>query len=389
MEEKREVYLDNSATTKPCQEAIDAVMNAMTVDYGNPSSMHQKGVDAENIVRRSTEKLAAIMKVDPATIYYTSGASESNNWALFGTALANQRRGKHIIVSPIEHAAVSMPAKALEEMGFEVTTLSVDAHGHIDLEELKHAIRKDTILVSIMYVNNEVGTVEPIRQLATLIHSVNPDTYFHVDAVQAFGKFFIHPKREGIDLMSASSHKFSGPKGVGFLYIDPRVKIKPLVYGGGQQNDMRSGTDNVPGIAGMAAAAERVYATLKLDREKIIALKKKLAAGAAELGDIKINGDPDMEGTAPHILNVSFLGIRSEVMLHSLEEKGIYVSAGSACSSHKRHGSPTLNAIGCSQAEKESAVRFSLSSVNTAEDINYTLEALKEIVPRLRKYMRY
>jgi len=389
VEIRREVYLDNSATTRPCPEAIEAVMNAMTSDYGNPSSLHQKGIDAEQIVRRATETLSGIMKVEPGTIYYTSGASESNNWALFGTALANQRRGRHIIVSPIEHAAVSMPAKALEEMGFEVTVLGVDAHGHINPDELKEAVRKDTILVSVMYVNNEIGTVEPIRQLAAVVHAANPDTFFHVDAVQAFGKFFLHPKREGIDLMSASSHKFFGPKGVGFLYIDPRVRIKPLIYGGGQQNDMRSGTDNVPGIAGMAAAAERVYSTLKIDREKILAMKKKLAYGIAELGDIRINGDPDLEGTAPHILNVSCLGIRSEVMLHSLEEKGIYISAGSACSSHKRQGSATLNAIGCTQAEKESAVRFSLSSANTPEEIDYTLEALREIVPRLRKYMRY
>ncbi len=382
-----EAYFDNSATTR-CYDEVREIMDlTMLRDYGNPSSMHRKGVESEKYIREAARTLAGILKADAREIYFTSGGTESDNWALFGTAMARGRRGKHIIISSIEHPAVSAPAAALEEMGYEVTRLSVEKDGRISLNELEEAIREDTILVSLMAVNNEIGTVEPVREAGELIKKKNPSCYFHVDAIQAFGKLHVYPGRMNIDLMSASSHKIHGPKGVGFLYIGNKVKIRPLIFGGGQQNDMRSGTDNVPGIAGMAKAAEIVCGNMAENAEKMYTLKEHLADGLLKLGDVCIHGMSLREG-APHILNASFIGIRSEVLLHALEDKGIYVSAGSACSTHKRTGSPTLTAIGCSKKEMESAVRFSFSEENTIGQVDYTLEVLNEIVPMLRRYTR-
>ena len=389
-----EAYLDNSATTRVCPEAAAIVQQLMLEDFGNPSSMHRRGVESEKYVRRARETLASLLKVREKDIYFTSGGTESDNWAVFGTAEAARRRGRHLIISSLEHPAVSAPVQHLEEQGYEVTRLSADREGRIDLDELEAAVRPDTILVSVMYVNNETGSVQPVAEAAKAVHRKNPDTWFHTDAVQGFGKYRILPKREGIDMMSVSGHKFHGPKGTGFLYIDERVKLKPLIYGGGQQNGMRSGTDNVPGIAGLAAAAGAVYRDREETERHMTALKKKLTEGLLSMDNVRINGmsDPaswyDTGLHAPHIVNASFIGVRSEVLLHTLEDRGICVSAGSACSSHKRAGSPTLTAIGCTKEEMESSLRFSFAGTTTEQEIDWTLQTLLDVVPMLRRFTR-
>ena len=383
-----EIYLDNAATTVCYTEAADIVRETMLFAYGNPSSMHHKGVEAETYVRKTTETLADILKVKEKEIFYTSGGTEADNWALTGTALAYQRKGRHIITTAIEHPAVSGPLEALKEQGFDVTVLFPDKSGIVTAEQVCDAVREDTILVSVMMVNNEIGTVQPVEQIGARIHGIRPDIVFHVDAVQAFGKYTIRPKRMQIDLLSVSGHKIHGPKGVGFLYIDERIKLRPLLYGGGQQKGMRSGTDNVPGIAGLGAAAGKMYAHLRENTDSMRACRDMLAAGLAEMEDVILHGPADQERTAPYILNASFLGVRSEVLLHTLEEKGIYVSSGSACSTHKRSGSPTLGAIGCSEKEKESAIRFSFSELTEPEEIRYTLQVLRDVLPVLRRFIR-
>ena len=254
-----EVYFDNSATTRVLDEVKDLTVKLMTEDYGNPSARHRKGMEAEQYVKNAASQIAKTLKVKEKEILFTSGGTESNNMALIGTALANQRAGKHIISTRIEHASVYQPLAFLESLGFEVTYLSVDSEGHISLEELEQSIRPDTILVSVMYVNNEIGAIEPVEEIASLVHGKGKNIIFHVDAIQAYGKIVIRPKKQGIDLLSVSGHKIHGPKGVGFLYIDEKVKIKPLLYGGGQQRDLRSGTENVPGIAGLGLAAQEMY----------------------------------------------------------------------------------------------------------------------------------
>ena len=298
-----------------------------------------------------------------------------------------RQTGNHIITSAVEHPAVSAPLAFLEEQGFRITRLPVNKEGLVDVNELEEAITPETILVSIMYVNNEIGAVEPVEEIGRRIKAKNPKTYFHVDAIQAFGKYRIYPKRMGIDMLSVSGHKIHGPKGSGFLYIDEKVKIRPLILGGGQQNGMRSGTDNVPGIAGLAKSAEIVYRHFDEQTAQMRACKHRLIEGLRELDDVVIHGMPEEEG-APQIVNASFLNVRSEVLLHTLEERQIYVSAGSACSSHKRAGSPTLTAIGASKAEMESAVRFSFSEFTTLEQIDYTLDTLREVLPMLRRFTR-
>ena len=379
-----EAYLDNSATTRCYEEVRDLVVKTMMEDYGNPSAMHLKGVEAEKYVKEAAKKIAATLKVQEKEIYFTSGGTEGDNWALLGTAMAKQRQGKHII---FEHSAVSAPLAWLEEQGYEITRIPVDEEGNLSLEQLREAVRKDTILVSTMYVNNEMGAVVPVEEIGKIVKEKNPAALYHVDAIQAYGKYRIYPKRMGIDLLAVSGHKIHGPKGVGFLYISEKAKIRPLILGGGQQGGMRSGTDNVPGIAGLGAAAERIYRDLEANTEQMRKLKLYFAQELGKIENVKING-PKPEQGAPHILNVSFLGVRSEVLLHTLEEMGIYVSAGSACSSHKRTGSSTMAALGLSPEQKESAVRFSFSEFTSKEELDYTLEALKKVLPMLRRYAR-
>lgn len=382
-----EAYLDNSATTRCYEEVRDIVVKTMMEDYGNPSSMHLKGVEAEKYVKEAAREIARTLKVQEKEIYFTSGGTESDNWALIGTAMANQRKGKHIITTVFEHAAISAPAAWLEDQGFEVTRVPVDSRGNLSMEELAAAIREDTILVSAMYVNNELGAVLPVEEIGALIKEKNPDTLFHADAIQAYGKYRIFPKKMKIDLLSVSSHKIHGPKGAGFLYIGEKVKIHPLILGGGQQKGMRSGTDNVPGIAGMGEAARIIYEHLEENTSRMRKLKEYFRGELEKIDNVEINGPVAGEG-APHILNASFLGVRSEVLLHALEDQGIYVSAGSACSSHKRTGSPSLGAIGLSPERKESAVRFSFSEFTTKEELDYTMETLKSLLPMLRRYAR-
>ena len=383
-----EIYLDNAATTACYNEAADIVRETMLFAYGNPSSMHNKGIEAENYVRKATETLADILKVKEKEIFYTSGGTESDNWALRGIAEAYRRKGKHIVTTAIEHPAVSATLEALKEQGFDVTVLMPDSEGIVTAEQVCNVMREDTILVSVMMVNNEIGAVEPVAEIGEQIHRKKPDVVFHVDAVQAFGKYQIRPKKMQIDLLSVSGHKIHGPKGVGFLYIDEKVKIRPLICGGGHQRGMRSGTDNVPGIAGLGAAAAKMYAHLEENAASMRACRDLLAAGLVEMEDVVLHGPSDPERTAPYILNASFTGVRSEVLLHTLEDKGIYVSAGSACSTHKKSGSPTLSAIGCPEKEKESAIRFSFSEMTTPDEIRYTLQVLREVLPVLRRFTR-
>ncbi len=382
-----EAYLDNSATTRCYEEVKDIVVKTMLEDYGNPSAMHLKGVEAENYVKQAAKEIAKTLKVQEKEIFFTSGGTESDNWAVIGTALANSRQGKHIITTPFEHAAVSAPLAWLEKQGYEITEIPVDEKGNLLLERLTETIREDTILVSTMYVNNEMGAVVPVEEIGRIIHEKNPKTLYHVDAVQGYGKYRIYPKKMGIDLLAVSGHKIHGPKGAGFLYINEKAKIQPLLLGGGQQKGMRSGTDNVPGIAGLGVAAKKIYENLEADTARMRELKTYLAAELGKMEQVEING-PEPEKGAPHILNVSFLGVRSEVLLHTLEDRQIYVSAGSACSSHKRAGSASLGALRLSPERKESAIRFSLCEFTTREELAYTLEVLREVLPMLRRYAR-
>ncbi len=385
-----ECYLDNSATTKSFDSVAKLVTQIMCEDYGNPSSMHNKGMQAEEYLRNAKEIIAKNLKVSPKEIFFTSGGTESDNLALRGAAYANCRRGRHLITTAIEHPAILQTMQYLEEQGFEVTYLPVDENGRIRLEDLQRAIRRDTILVSIMHTNNEIGSLQPIAEAGELIKRMNADTLFHVDAVQGYGKFRIHPRRMHIDMLSVSAHKIHGPKGTGFLYVGEKVKIRPIVFGGGQQRGLRSGTENVPGIAGMAKAVEEVYQNLDADIERMYALRQTFAEGVQKLERVQVNGLPGRE-SAPHVVSVSFAGVRSEVLLHALEEKGIYVSAGSACSSNHPDtaGSATLRAIGLKKELLSSTVRFSFSVFTTEEEIQYTLQALYEIVPTLRRFARH
>lgn len=384
-----EVYLDNSATTRCYPEVGELVYKVMCRDYGNPSSMHRKGVEAEHYVKEAKETLSRILKVNGKEIVFTSGGTESDNLALIGTARAARRMGNHLITSAIEHPAILNTMRHLEEEeGFRVTYLPVDANGQIKLDALKDALCKDTILVSIMYVNNEVGAVQPIEKAVQIVKNYNPRIIFHSDAVQGFGKYRIYPKRLGVDLLSASGHKIHGPKGVGFLYINDRVKIRPIVYGGEQQKNIRSGTENVPGIAGLSLASRMIYQDLEMKVTLMRELKEQFLAGVTQIESTRIHGLVD-ENSAPHIISVGFAGIRSEVLLHALEERGIYVSSGSACASNHPAVSGVLKGIGAAREYLDATLRFSMSEFTTKEEIDYTLETLYNCVPVLRRYTRH
>lgn len=385
-----EVYLDNAATTIPFKEVRDIMMETMENEYGNPSSMHMKGVEAEKYVKQARKTIAKSMKVNEKEIIFTSGGTEANNQALIGSAMANARKGKHIITTKIEHASVHNPLLFLQEQGFRISFISVDENGYVNLKELINEICEDTILVSIMYVNNEIGTLEDISAIGKAIKSKKNDILFHVDAIQAFGKFKIFPKKLGIDLLSVSGHKIHGPKGIGFLYIKDKTKIKPYIYGGGQQNGLRSGTENVPGIAGIGKAVELIYKNYEEHQNTLYELKEYFVAQLKEIDDITVNGisNISIRDTAPHVVSVSAHGIRSEVLLHALENKSVYVSSGSACSSNHPALSGTLQSIGLDKAAIEGTLRFSFSIFTTKDQLDYALEALKELLPVLRKYTR-
>ncbi len=382
-----EIYLDNSATTRVFPEVQELIREVMDVEYGNPSSLHHKGVEAEDYIKKAKTQIAKCLKIQEKEIVFTSGGTESNNMAIIGTAMANRRAGMHIITSSIEHPSVTQPMKYLEELGFRVTYLAVHKDGTISMEALEEALDEETILVSLMYVNNEIGTVEPVEEVAKRIKKNNPATLFHVDAIQAFGKFPIYPKKQGIDLLSVSGHKIHGPKGVGFLYVNEKVKIKPIILGGGQQKGMRSGTENVPGAAGLGLAAEIVHKHLLEEQTRLYELRQAFVDGVQALDGVTVNGCLK-EAAAPQIVSVSFEGVRSEVLLHALEDQGIYVSAGSACSSNKPAVSATLKNIGMKRELLDSTIRFSFGAYTTMEDINTTIKSLETLLPVLRRYRR-
>ena len=384
----KEIYLDNSATTKCFPEVAELMTKIMCEEYGNPSSMHLKGVEGEKYIRQAKEVIAKNLKVNEKEIFFTSGGTESDNLALIGCAMANRRRGNHLITTMIEHPAVLQTMQYLENIGFRITYLPVDEYGQIHLEDLERAITKETILVSIMHTNNEIGSLQPIFEAGAVIKRKNPNTLFHVDAVQGYGKFRILPKKMNIDLLSVSGHKIHGPKGIGFLYVNEKVKIQPIIFGGGQQKGMRSGTENVPAIAGLAKAIEMIYESLDDEVAKMYQLKEYFISQVSKIEGIKINGKTGTD-SAPHVVSVSVRGIRSEVMLHSLEERGIYVSAGSACASNKPQTSATLKAIGVERELLDSTIRFSFSVFTTKEEIDYTVRVMSDIIPMLRRYTRH
>lgn len=382
-----EIYLDNSATTRPYDDVIDIMMKVYREDYGNPSSKHYKGVDSEKYVKEAREIIAKSLKASAREILFTSGGTESDNTALIGCAMAGKRRGNHIITTKIEHPAILETTEYLKKQGFDITYLNVDKQGVVDLEQLKNSLTHETIIVSVMHTNNEIGSVQPLEEIGKIIKAFDKDILFHVDAVQGYGKFNIVPKKANIDLMSVSGHKIHGPKGIGFLYIKEGTKILPYIMGGGQQGGMRSGTENVPAIAGMAQAVKNIYENLEEDRQRMYELRDQVIDGVSSIEGVQINGMPERQG-APHIISISVKNVRAEVLLHSLEEKNIYVSSGSACASNKNTVSDTLRAIGLDKEYLDSTIRVSLSVFNTKEDIEDLVSALKDIIPELRKYTR-
>ena len=355
-----EAYLDNSATTRCSKAAADMVYKLLTEDYGNPSSLHMKGVEAENYINDAKKKIAKTLRVQDKEILFTSGGTESNNTAIIGAAMANKRAGRHIITSSVEHASVLSVMQFLEEQGFEIT---------------------------YMHVNNEIGAVMPIEEAGAAIKEKNPATLFHVDAIQSYGKLEIRPKRMNIDMLSVSGHKIHGPKGSGFLYIKDKTKIKPIIYGGGQQKGMRSGTENVPAYAGLGVAAEEIYTDFDKKTAHMYELRDHFIESVQRIDGVSVNGRTD-HTNAPHVVSVSVDGVRAEVMLHTLEDRQIYVSAGSACSSNKPAISSTLKSIGLKPSLLDSTIRFSFCVNTTQEEIDYAVSVMAEVIPMLRRYTR-
>lgn len=381
-----EIYLDNSATTRLSEGALELMTKIFMEDYGNTSSLHKKGFDAEKHIRSAKDNFAKILKCSKNEIFFTSGGTESNNTAIIGTALHYGSRGHHMITTAVEHAAVSAPMKFLKSRGWDIDYLSVDETGRIDLSELEGLLRDDTVLVSIMHVNNEIGTVEPIEEAGKLIHEKCPNCLFHVDDIQGFGKIALNPKKLHIDLLSASSHKLHGPKGVGLLFIDERAHIAPIILGGGHQNGMRSGTENVPGVAGFSYAASEVYKDIDKNYERIEALRADFISKISDITDITVNGSA--EHHSPYILSLTVKDVRAEVLLHALEDKEIYVSAGSACSSNHPSVSSTLKAINVPSYALDSTVRLSFSNNTSQEELDTVSDVLHSIIPMLRKFTR-
>lgn len=376
-----EIYFDNSATTRPYDEVTAAVYDTMKMNYGNPSSLHKLGIEAERAVKLAKERVASAIKATPAEIYFTSGGTEADNIALLGAAAAS--RGRHIISTPLEHPAVLNTLDELKRRGYIVEYMPVDSDGRVKANEFRRMIRPDTAIVTAMLVNNEIGTIEPVKEMSKALKAKNPRAVMHVDAVQGFGKVPFTADSLGADLISLSSHKIHGPKGMGALYVRKGVRVKPIMFGGGQQQGLRSGTENVPGIVGFGLAAKIAMTDLEEKSARMEALKCRLRDGIRNnLDNIMINTP---ETGAPHILNVSFGGTKAEVVLHSLEMQDIYVSSGSACSSHKKEPSYVLTEIGVPRQMIDGSIRFSLSEFNTEDDVDAAIEALCVIIPRLRK----
>lgn len=374
------IYLDNSATTKPCQEAVAAMMDAITNHWGNPSALYDFGIETAGMLRSARHKVAAAMGAEPDRVFFTSGGTEADNWAIFSTIKRYGRRNKHIITTAIEHHAILRCMNELEHQGYEVTYLQPDSQGNISLESLKAALRKDTVLVSIMMVNNETGAIMPIAQMAKLTHKLSPDAIFHTDAVQGFMKVNFSAKTLGADLISVSSHKIHGPKGVGALYVSPRLKsFPPLLFGGGQESNFRSGTEGTPAIFGFAAACEVCKATLKEDIEKEKLLLNNLIERLSELDGLIINGAHD----APHILSLSIPGLPTQNSINLLQDTEICVSAGSACA--KGHRSHVMTAMGLKPEIIDSSFRVSICRDTTPEELDKLAEVIEnKLLPRAR-----
>jgi cysteine desulfurase len=387
--EKRTVYLDNSATTRPFDEVTKVVADEMRNVYGNPSSVHKKGIEAENKLKEARKTVAKSLQVDSDEIVFTSGGTEANNMALKGTAAAKQKRGKHIISSSIEHKSVLNALQALQDEGFEVTFLPVDSHGIIDLEYLEKSIRDDTILVSIMHVNNETGSIQPIDKISEILRDKHSQAVYHVDAVQSYAKIPLHPKLSGVDLATISSHKIHGPKGVGALYRKRNSRIKPLLHGGSQEYELRAGSENVPAISGFDRAVELNFQNLTEKQNALLNLKNKFHDKLlSNLDEVRIN-TPEDTHAAPHILNISIPGMKGEVLLRHLESRGIYVSTGSACTSGNNRPSHVLGAMGLDKKKVEGALRFSFSLFNRQEEIDYTVDSLVVAVNKLKKMANF
>ena len=373
------IYLDNSATTKPCTEAVEAMTRALTQDWGNPSALYDFGINAARQLRLARQQVAAAMGAEPDRVFFTSCGTEADNWAIYGTVKRLGKRGKHIITTAIEHHAILNCMKDLEAQGFEVTYLQPDGLGNISMDDLKAALRKDTILVSIMMVNNEVGSVQPIAQMARLTHRLCPDALFHTDAVQGFLKIPFQAKTLGADLISVSSHKIHGPKGAGALYISPKLKSFPaLILGGGQEGGYRSGTEATPAIFGFAAAAEAGRQTFRQDIQREAELLHSLCEKLSALPGVKLNGAHE----APHILNVAIPRLPTQNSINLLQDRGICVSAGSACA--KGHRSHVLSAMGIDGETIDASFRVSLSRETTQEDVDLLARAVEEaLLPRI------
>lgn len=382
------IYFDNAATTRALDEVADKVKYMLLENFGNPSSQNMAGVNAENELIKARKIIAASINAEPDEIYFTSGGTESDNWAIFGTAKGYIRSGKHMITTAIEHPAVLQPMRELEKNGWDITILGVDEKGYINIDELKAAIREDTVLVSTILINNETGTIQNAEEISKAIKSVNPHTLYHVDAVQAYGKYPINVKKMGIDMLSVSGHKVHGPKGVGFFYMKKGLKVKPIIFGGGHERGQRSGTENTPSIVGLAEAVKIDMAEMDKAVEHVKLVKKTLAEGILNSIPMTYINGPSIEEGSPYVLNIGFEGLRSEVLLHSLEEKEIYVSAGSACNSKKKGASTVLSALGIDEKRIEGAIRFSFCRYNTVEEAEQCIEILKEKAAFLRKYMR-
>jgi cysteine desulfurase len=382
-----EVYLDNSATTRPSEEVIEMVTKALRDSYGNPSSLHRKGIEVEKLIKAARKQVARALGVKDEEIIFTSGGTESNNIAILGIIEGNKRKGNRIITSKIEHPSVLNVFKRLETRGYEVIYLDVDEWGKIKIKQLQEALTDNTLLVSLMHVNNEVGTVQPIEEIGKMLLQQKSKPFFHVDAIQSFGKLKLNLGKLGIDILSISGHKIHGPKGVGAVFVKKGVKVYPLFLGGNQETGIRSGTENVPGILGLGVAAEKIWNGLDKHYDQLTILRDRfLERVRNEIPNVKINSSEGPDG-APHILNISFIGIRGEVLLHSLEQDEIYVSTGSACSSKKSSQSHVLKAMKLSDDEIEGAIRFSFSYNNTREEIDYAVDHLKKHVEELRKIM--
>lgn len=374
------IYLDNSATTKPCPEAVAAMTDVLTNCWGNPSALYQFGMEAGHRLRQARKSVAAALGAEEDRVFFTSGGTEADNWAFFGTVKKLGKRGKHIITTAIEHDAILNCAKELEAQGYEVTYLQPDSLGRITLEDLKAALRKDTILVSIMMVNNEVGSVMPISAMAKLTHKVCPEAIFHTDAVQGFLKVPFSAKTLGADLISVSSHKIHGPKGAGALYLSPRLKsFPPLILGGGQENGLRSGTEAMPAILGFAAAAAAGAATWKEDTCRERELLTAFVEQVSSLEGVRINGAHE----APHILSLSIPGLPTQNSINLLQDAGICVSAGSACA--KGHRSHVLTAMHLPPEFMDGSFRISLSRCTTQQDLDALLSVIRDtLLPRVR-----